>query len=697
MRLLLWLAPVLAYFLLDFTVHRGDSRNDRGMERKTLVKRDGVELKVENKNIFYIANLEIGSQKEKVQVLVDTGSSDLWVPTTYCSGRTRYPYYGYEKGDLTKLRLLEYELESEEKKKPNQKREGEQNTAAASGIYYTYDPSLPLSYNSDISYAGFVTIHPLLRLQHPVTSYTPDYYDYSSEDYYSSSDYYDNYYSSSDYYDDYYSTMDDSDDYYSTIDDYSDNYYSTLDYESEYDYSWSSTLYQYSSTTRTSRSYTTSAYDSDDDSDDDDYYATKTSGTSNIHACTSHGTYNTDNSESFEERDDLPSFSVSYADGSYASGYYGSDDVIFANTTVKNFTFASCGDTDSNIGVFGIGLPALEASVVANNTKTYNNFPMHLKEQGFIQKSLYSIALGKNNALEGSVLFGAVDHSKYTGTLEKVKVINRWKGTGRNESPYLEIILDSITGKNLAVTRRTAVNLDTGSTLSHLPKAYVLRIGKHLRGNYIPELLTWMISCDHKNLDEHLTFDFSGVKIEVPVKDLVVDGLGGECYLGIFEQPTQPILGDSFLRNAYVVYDLENFEIALAPASDGSGSPDIEEVTGEIPLAAYAPRFNDTNISEVFKATSRYTYSYAQLTTTSYKNSISRATPDVTDASWKMESNAKFTYTGTITINGSSVTSYTVGGTKGLDTLAANDTPVLKPHGVLFAILGLLGFLTTLW
>lgn len=46
-----------------------------------LAKRDTVTQKLDNEQSLYLADLELGSQSEKVTVQIDTGSSDLWVPS----------------------------------------------------------------------------------------------------------------------------------------------------------------------------------------------------------------------------------------------------------------------------------------------------------------------------------------------------------------------------------------------------------------------------------------------------------------------------------------------------------------------------------------------------------------------------------------------------------------------------------------
>lgn len=70
-----------APFKLDFEIHRGSSTWDMARyKRGELVKRDGLlEMELKNENTFYLTELKFGSNENTVGVLVDTGSSDLWI------------------------------------------------------------------------------------------------------------------------------------------------------------------------------------------------------------------------------------------------------------------------------------------------------------------------------------------------------------------------------------------------------------------------------------------------------------------------------------------------------------------------------------------------------------------------------------------------------------------------------------------
>lgn len=64
---------------LDFEIHRGSSSQDMTKGKRAGLSKRLLNMEVDNRKSFYLAELQIGSNSNKVGVLVDTGSSDLWV------------------------------------------------------------------------------------------------------------------------------------------------------------------------------------------------------------------------------------------------------------------------------------------------------------------------------------------------------------------------------------------------------------------------------------------------------------------------------------------------------------------------------------------------------------------------------------------------------------------------------------------
>ncbi|OBA17950.1 acid protease [Metschnikowia bicuspidata var. bicuspidata NRRL YB-4993] len=324
--------------------------------------------------------------------------------------------------------------------------------------------------------------------------------------------------------------------------------------------------------------------------------------------CTASGSFNTADSSSFQVNTTAPDFSISYADGTYATGYWGYDYIDFGSANVSDCSFAVVNDTSSDIGVFGIGLAQLETTysgTTATSPYTYENFPLRLKATGAINKVVYSLYLNSADALSGSVLFGAVDHAKYSGQLQTVPLVNIYSLFFTNPIRF-DIVLDSITlessSQNVTVSSSSiAALLDSGTTLTYLPSAILSSLVSLLDASTSSSGY-YTVDCDYDSDDIYAVFNFSGVEIKVPMSDLIIL-LGFQCYLGVLEQSsssltstTYAILGDNFLRNAYIVYDLEDYEISLAQVNFSS-SEDIETVTSSIPLAVQAEGYSSTSLS----------------------------------------------------------------------------------------------------
>ncbi|RGP69580.1 hypothetical protein FSPOR_4684 [Fusarium sporotrichioides] len=103
-----------------------------------------------------------------------------------------------------------------------------------------------------------------------------------------------------------------------------------------------------------------------------------------------------------------------------------------------------------------------------------------------------------------------------------------------------------------------------------------------------------MVPCDE---DHKYTLDFTSgeLTINVPLEyfwsNTVPNEVGVDdvSYCTIFydSEATDIILGDIFLRGAYMVYDYENLEISLAQYNDG-GKGDIHEIVRNVPGATQA-------------------------------------------------------------------------------------------------------------
>jgi len=87
-------------------------------------------------------------------------------------------------------------------------------------------------------------------------------------------------------------------------------------------------------------------------------------------------------------------FSISYQDGSYASGDYFSDDIQIGNVTVKNQWMGVGLNTTIPVGIMGLGYDDQEAILGQPGHSTpYPTILDSLQSQGFISTKAYSLWL----------------------------------------------------------------------------------------------------------------------------------------------------------------------------------------------------------------------------------------------------------------------------------------------------------------
>lgn len=243
----------------------------------------------------------------------------------------------------------------------------------------------------------------------------------------------------------------------------------------------------------------------------------------------------------------------------------------------------------TTVGVLGVGYTTDEA-LVNTDQSTYANLPQALVNNGLINTKAFSLWLNDLDSNTGSILFGGVDSGKYTGTLQTLPI-----QTIYGEYAEFLIVLTGITLSNDTVVATydddalpAEVLLDSGSSLTYLPDSIVEGIYNDLGVIYEADDDTAYIPCSVANTDMNITYTFTSPAIPVSISELVLDeetGLtfnDGEaaCVFGIMPAgATTPIFGDTFLRSAYVVYDLTNNEISLAPTRFNSSETNVLEIT----------------------------------------------------------------------------------------------------------------------
>lgn len=85
-----------------------------------------------------------------------------------------------------------------------------------------------------------------------------------------------------------------------------------------------------------------------------------TASTSRLIDCATYGTFNTSKSSTFNSNN--TEFSIAYGDTTFASGTWGHDQLSLNDLNITGLSFAVANETNSTVGVLGIGLPGLEST-----------------------------------------------------------------------------------------------------------------------------------------------------------------------------------------------------------------------------------------------------------------------------------------------------------------------------------------------
>ncbi|KAJ6488848.1 acid protease, partial [Mycena sanguinolenta] len=252
-------------------------------------------------------------------------------------------------------------------------------------------------------------------------------------------------------------------------------------------------------------------------------------------------------------------FTIEYGDLSTVSGPIYTDTVTVAGTTVKNqyfspvTTLSSSFQDDPTDGILGLAFPSI-------SNLNENPFFVNAANAGDFDANQFSFYL----ASSGSELYlGGTNEDKYTGDIEFVSVDTSngfWQATGGKAKVGSSTVLTGI-----------ETIIDSGTTLAYGSSSAIKKIFAKISGSKLydsenglysfpcsssPEVSfnyggqDWTISADNFNLGQ--TEEGSSQCVaSLGTTDL---GFGDDVLL----------LGDAFMKNMYVVFDLDQEAVGFA-------------------------------------------------------------------------------------------------------------------------------------
>lgn len=187
------------------------------------------------------------------------------------------------------------------------------------------------------------------------------------------------------------------------------------------------------------------------------------------------------------------------------------------------------------------------------------------KESG--RPNMVSFYLSNDAARSGSVVFGAMDTTKFTGPMTFVKV---------NSASYWQFNFAGARFSVAGVQGDAAGGIanaiaDTGTTLMIMATPVAKAINAALGATSYSRGVYNFADCKRAKAGAPLILTMNGQQYSIPASIYALVGTDGTCYSGITGgAESQVILGDSFLRAYYSVFDKENGQIGFAKSIENT-------------------------------------------------------------------------------------------------------------------------------
>ncbi|KJZ71445.1 hypothetical protein HIM_09169 [Hirsutella minnesotensis 3608] len=222
----------------------------------------------------------------------------------------------------------------------------------------------------------------------------------------------------------------------------------------------------------------------------------------------------------------------------------------------------------------------------------------NMAKQGFIKSRAFSLDIRSLESKRGSVVFGGIDTKKFSGHLEKLPIVPPASAPDGQTRYWVWLDGISVHRPNGSVAsvyskpKGQAVLLDSGYTISTLPSVIFDKLLAAFPEAKAPkkDSKLYEIPCSLGKVPGHIDFKFGKTTINVPFNDFIWYQTKSKiCVLGASRDDDFPVLGDTFLRAAYVVHDWDNRNIHIANNEDcgshllpiGKGPDSVPSVKGE--------------------------------------------------------------------------------------------------------------------
>ncbi|KAM3540013.1 hypothetical protein ARSEF1564_007086 [Beauveria bassiana] len=263
--------------------------------------------------------------------------------------------------------------------------------------------------------------------------------------------------------------------------------------------------------------------------------------------------------------------SATYDYGGVANSSY-QIDLYRDSLDIKNASFGIINNAPKTLddfnSIFGFGMPDKPSS--EENGQFVPTMTL-LSDQGLIGRRLFSLEIG-----DSGVLLGGVNRKKFWGRLGKQKMtVHPYHGKSYVIS-FNEVSSTAEDGSKSSLSRSKQgfpALLDTGSALNTFPPSVFQEILKKFPdAKPLENYPLYRVDCSLRDVNASIDLAFSKTTIIMPYSNFIlpVNKQGDACILGIRESH---VLGQVFMRGAYIVMDQDNSEVYLANAATCGSNP----------------------------------------------------------------------------------------------------------------------------
>lgn len=278
-------------------------------------------------------------------------------------------------------------------------------------------------------------------------------------------------------------------------------------------------------------------------------------------ACYLHQKYDSSASSSYHPNGS--DFEIHYGSGS-VSGFVSQDSLRIGDLSIPKQDFGEITSEPGLAFAFGkfdgiLGLAYDSLSVNHITPPVYNAIDRNLLDE---HKFAFYLGDANKGSDGGTATFGGVDKDLYTGEITYLPV---------RRKAYWEVEFEAITlGDETAEMDDLGAAIDTGTSLLALPSGLAEMLNAQIGAKK-----TWTgqytVPCESRDSLPDLTFRFAGYNFTISPYDYTLE-ISGTCASAFtpmdIPAPIGPlaIIGDSFLRKFYSVYDIEHNAVGLAKA-----------------------------------------------------------------------------------------------------------------------------------